>query len=306
MEEKTMNKVINPIIASVILITTILIFSSCSKKTEEKQVQPSLQIEEIKISDRKDVRVKTQEEIVLKVDVHNKGDRQLKYEWSVTGGTIEPADSTINIASCKYISPDTPGMHRVTLKILEQSKTELNLVATKFLDLDVYELPDIFVSNKYISSGWMGDSYKKFSDGSLVVRQTNTRHEDRQCLRVSYRPYNGANAGHWSGVYWLVGSGDDAWRNRVNLQGYEKLEFHAMGSGRENEYVQFKVGDDEGSDCISTGSRFLEGNRWQLIEIDLRGHDLSSVLPFCWVTEEPNEEMVFYITNPVFKFRYEN
>ncbi|MCJ7812423.1 hypothetical protein MUP95_03770 [bacterium] len=292
-----MNKVINPIIASVVLITTIVIFSSCSKKAEEKQAQPNLQIEEIKISDRKGVRVKTQEEIILTIDVYNKGDRQLKYEWSVTGGTIEPVDSTINIASCKYIAPNKPGMHRVTLKILEQDKAGFNLVATKFLDLDIYELPDIQVFSSYTPSGYMGEA-------TACVTRRSTTYAGRQCTQITYR--HGSGSDQWAGIYWLDGSGDVAWSKRVDLQGYEKVEFYARGAGIGNEWVEFKVGDNEGSDFVSTGEILLEGNQWRLIEMDLRNRNLSSILPFAWIAPRPENQMVIYFTCPVFKFKYED
>ena len=139
-------------------------------------------------------------------------------------------------------------------------------------------------------------------DAQQAVVMSPEKYKGRNCYKITY---NSVGTMLWAGVYWLYGWDQNAWNKRVNLTGYEKLAFYACGEGN----IQFKVGDDKGSTLCNSGPVTLQKN-WQLIEIDLRGKNLSSVLPFCWVSPTPfyinSNSITFYITDPVFKFRFKD
>lgn len=312
-----MDKFVRHFVA-VFLLLLLVLLSRCSDsenelpKQEEKMPEETLEIGEIKILNRpkNTKKVKPNEEVFLTLNIKNANDLDVNYVWNVSQGKIESIDSLGFPTLCKFSAPNVLGSQQILVQILNGDE----LLGMKTIELDIYQAPKLSCFNNYNPMGAMGDAQN-------AVTMIRVKHKGNECYKVTYE-----SVGHqlWAGVYWLKDGQSSAWRNSttiwdqyfslarrinepawrkyVDLSEYEKVELYACGEGN----IEFKVGHIEGTGIASSGNISLKQD-WQLITIDLRNGNFSSVLPFCWVSSTPfflrrdKKSLTFYMTDPIFK-----
>jgi hypothetical protein len=156
--------------------------------------------------------------------------------------------------------------------------------AFNFLDaqMDMFHKSTIIYSeptfSAYYPSGKIGD----VGDISIDSQFTGSSHSGRASLRIDYRPTLSSSQG-WAGVYFLYPDGNWGQFRGRNLSGATKLSFwvcadhdtHAeffLGGIKDPRFAYFDT-----LPKISTGVVAVRST-WQRHEIDLTGHDLSSVI----------------------------
>jgi hypothetical protein len=165
----------------------------------------------------------------------------------------------------------------------EQTVDRIN-AAFNFLDaqMDMFNKSMIIYSEPgfgtYYPSGKIGD----VADISIDSEFTGNSHSGRASLRMDYRPTLASSLG-WAGVYFLYPDGNWGQFPGRNLSGATKLSFwvcayhdtHAeffLGGIKDPRFAYFDT-----LPKISTGVVTVSST-WQRHEIDLTGHDLSSVI----------------------------
>lgn len=165
----------------------------------------------------------------------------------------------------------------------EQTVDRIN-AAFNFLDaqMDMFNKSTIIYSEPgfgtYYPSGKIGD----VADISIDSEFTGNSHSGRASLRMDYRPTLASSLG-WAGVYFLYPDGNWGQFPGRNLSGATKLSFwvcayhdtHAeffLGGIKDPRFAYFDT-----LPKISTGVVTVSSS-WQRHEIDLTGHDLSSVI----------------------------
>jgi hypothetical protein len=165
--------------------------------------------------------------------------------------------------------------------------------AFNFLDaqMDRFHKSTIIYSepsfSAYYPSGKIGD----VGDISIDSEFTGSSHSGRASLRIDYRPTVSSSQG-WAGVYFLYPDGNWGQFRGRNLSGATKLSFwvcadhdmHAeffLGGIKHPRFAYFDT-----LPKISTGV-VVVSSTWQRHEIDLTGHDLSSVIAVsAWLRAE--------------------
>jgi hypothetical protein len=156
--------------------------------------------------------------------------------------------------------------------------------AFNFLDaqMDMFHKSTIIYSEPgfttYYPSGKIGD----VADLSIDSEFTANSHSGRASLRIDYRPTLSSSRG-WAGVYFLYPDGNWGQFPGRNLSGATKLSFWVCAD--HDTHAEFFVGGIKVPHFayfdtlpkISTGVVAVSST-WQRHEIDLTGHDLSSVI----------------------------
>ncbi len=163
--------------------------------------------------------------------------------------------------------------------------------------------------NHFVASGYMGDI------GDIHINQVYTQnpHSGSSAIEVVYDPAGAAPNDcdisppcRWSGVYWLEppknwGLDPTLERTGVDLSEYSRLKLWARAD--RSCTIKFLVGGIDnpyGDSLKSPKEKVVElTQRWQEVEIDLAGADLSYIIGgFAWVADWNmvlNESCTFYL-----------
>jgi hypothetical protein len=175
--------------------------------------------------------------------------------------------------------------------------------------------------NHFIPSGWMGD----LGDIHLQTDATQIVHSGSTAIRVTYdalgigawvcdytQSSDWTRPCQWAGVYWQ--EPENNWATLpggYDLSGATHLRFWVRGQNG-GERVRFYVGGigvcgddypDSLRPALNTEVLTLTSD-WQQVEIDLRGHDLSSVIGgFGWAANQCSNPggATFYLDDIVFE-----
>lgn len=142
----------------------------------------------------------------------------------------------------------------------------------------------------FTASGWMGDATGPHAQQHVSWNNgwtTNCHSTDGVCVKVTYTPGDSG----WGGIYLQYPAGNWGALPGRNLSGYRKLTFWARADS--GGVVEFKAGGIydprlkyRDSFEVSKGAVSL-GRDWRLIEMDLTGRDLTSVIGgFAWVASK--------------------
>jgi hypothetical protein len=155
--------------------------------------------------------------------------------------------------------------------------------AFDFIDaqMDMFHRSVIVYSSGF-SAYYPGGKIGDFADISIDAEFKDNSRARRSPLRIDYRP-NPASPLGWTGVYFLYPDGNWGQFPGRNLSGATKLSFWVcadrdmpaeffLGGINDPRFANFDT-----SPAISTGAVAVNAT-WQRHEIDLTGHDLSSII----------------------------
>lgn len=144
-------------------------------------------------------------------------------------------------------------------------------------------------------SGWMGDG----EYGERYI--TFTRSAEH--IKITYTP----GPKGWAGIYWQFPDGNWGEQPGRNLTGAQRLTFWAKGEIG-TEIVEFKTGGMRGQRYEDSFEKSLGrinlSQSWEQYEIDLTGHDLSSVIgAFAWIASKDANPggLTFYLKDIYFE-----
>jgi exo-beta-1,3-glucanase (GH17 family) len=179
------------------------------------------------------------------------------------------------------------------------------------LDTALYIYKDAgWPDNHFSPSGYMGDM------GDIHINQTYTEdpHSGNSAIEVVYdatgaAPYNcdSASPCKWSGVYWLEPSHNWGWDPTLQGKGIDLSEYSRLklwARAEQSCSIKFLVGGLDGpyGDSLKFPKEKVVVSlteRWQEIEIDLAGADLSHIIGgFAWIADwsmVSNESCTFYL-----------
>jgi exo-beta-1,3-glucanase (GH17 family) len=158
----------------------------------------------------------------------------------------------------------------------------------------------------FVPSGWMGD----VNNIDLFECDRNNPHSGEMAIRASFSP--GGPRG-WAGVSWQDPRSN--WGKQPgghDLSDVRRLSFWARGA-QGGEVVEFMVGgigtaSDPYRDSIQparTSYPIVLSDKWEKIDIDLMGADLSRVVGgFAWVASRCNnsQPITFYLDDIIFEY----
>lgn len=185
------------------------------------------------------------------------------------------------------------------LLLLIPSQLHATKKPTKVESPNEFVIYDENFNKFYIASGYMGD----FGDIKMNTRWDKDPANGKTCIRVEYNALRAQGAG-WAGVYWQNPANN--WGDKKggrDLSAYKKLTFKVRGDKGRETIDKFGVGGiagqtEEGdTDQNSIGPVDLT-NKWQDMEIDLKGRDLSMIIGgFLWAANADSnpEGFVFYL-----------
>jgi hypothetical protein len=156
--------------------------------------------------------------------------------------------------------------------------------AFNFLDaqMDMFHKSTIIYSEPGFSTYYPGGKIGDVGDISIDPEFKGRSHSGRASLRIDYRPAVSSSLG-WAGVYFLYPDGNWGQFPGRNLSGATKLSFWVCAD--HDTHAEFFLGGIKDPRLayfdtlpkVSTGVVAVS-SRWQRHEIDLTGHDLSSVI----------------------------
>jgi len=134
----------------------------------------------------------------------------------------------------------------------------------------------------FFPTGWMGDAVMGEKHLKFELNHRDCHRDgdsDGSCMRIQYTPgHNG-----WCGIYWQYP--ENNWGNTpgTSIENIQRISFWAKGE-LGDELVEFKAGGirapgKQYSDSFeATSGQISLSDEWRRYEINLTGHDLSSVL----------------------------
>lgn len=169
--------------------------------------------------------------------------------------------------------------------------------------------PPLDIGAQFVASGWMGDGEQGEMYIKLIQGSKENPHSAPVCIKVIYTT---PGPKQWAGIYWQ--NEPNNWGDKPGTSfkgyGYTNVTFWIRGD-KGGEIVRFIAGGIESdgkkykdSFKVSTGQVVLK-KEWTQYNINLKGHDLSSVIggfAFTVSVSENPEGIVFYLDD----IRYEN
>jgi hypothetical protein len=203
-----------------------------------------------------------------------------KVEFKMGGINTPPYHDKTNIYEDSCIALST-GVVTLTDEWMQYT---IDLITSEHFS--VYTDKDAGGNNRFIPSGWMGDTEDiTFDDSHRIDPRSGS-----SCTKITYSPKGPQK---WAGIYWLSKENNWGYHCGYDLTGATKLTFWARGENG-GEQVEFKIGGVLGNcpDSIqpakSTGGVTLK-KEWQEFTIPLEGEDLSNIVGgFCWVAKKDN------------------
>jgi hypothetical protein len=156
--------------------------------------------------------------------------------------------------------------------------------AFNFLDaqMDMFHKSTVIYSEPGFGTYYPGGKIGDVGDISIDSEFTGDSHSGRASLRIDYRPALSGSLG-WAGVYFLYPDGNWGQFPGRNLSGATKLSFWVCAD--HDTRAEFFIGGikDPRFAYFDTLTKISTGvvavsSTWQRHEIDLTGHDLSSVI----------------------------